>query len=340
MNFCVVGNNLYGQIFVRALRSIGEIASIAICPELDESLEPLSSQYQLKPYPDLQTALGVEKPDAVILASITALHAEQASMAIQAGAHVLVDRPIAVDLDACDHMIASASTEKRILMTGHVLQFWPEYVAIRNILKNSELSNLKNISAYRISGTLNPGWLRRLTNPEFGLGGLEAHIHDIDLLNNLIGIPESVYARGTRNQDGGWTQVHSTLSYHNQVNAAVEANYSVPLNFPLSMHLKLVGEEGALVYTFQGALAAQKSAHKSLMQFKNGVDPEEIRVPITDSYLEMVRHFVACIREDRQPEWGTPAQARQALAVVLAVARSATIQQPVFLSSIESAGPS
>ena len=331
MHFGVVGNNLYGQIFIRALKGLGEVASIAICPEFNESLEPISTEYQLKPYHNFHEMLDAERLDAVILASITAKHAGQAILALQAGAHVLVDRPIAKDLASCDRMIASASSANRILMTGHVLQFWPEYVAVREMVRRGDLGSILNISGYRVSGTLNPEWHMRLTNPAYGLAGLEAHIHDVDILNTLFGKPENVFAQGTCDQNGAWIQVHSNVSYTNHLPAALEANYSVPRNFPLSMYLKLVGEEATVVYTFRGALAAQKTAQRSLYLFRNGVEPQEITVTIQDSYLEMVRHFIACIKNNRQPDWGTAYQARQALEVVLAIARSAEERRVVFL---------
>jgi predicted dehydrogenase len=176
----------------------------------------------------------------------------------------------------------------------------------------------------------------RLTNPNYGLAGLEAHIHDVDILNTFVGKPESVFAQGTRNQNGAWIQVQSNISYVNHLPAALEANYSVPRNFPLSMYLKLVGEGATLVYTFQGALAAQKTAQRSLYLFRNGVEPQEITVTIQDSYLEMVKHFIACIKYNQQPEWGNANQARQALEVVLAIARSAEEQRVVFLRDGES----
>jgi predicted dehydrogenase len=336
MNFGVVGNNLYGQIFIRALKAMDEVATIAICPEFNENLEPIIAEYQLKPYPGFQEMLDAEKLDAVILASVTAKHPDQAILALQAGAHVLVDRPIAKDLESCDRMIAFALSANRILMTGHVLQFWPEYVAIREVLGRGDLGPILNISGYRVSGTLNPEWHMRLTNPNYGLAGLEAHIHDVDILNTFVGKPESVFAQGTRNQNGAWIQVQSNISYVNHLPAALEANYSVPRNFPLSMYLKLVGEGATLVYTFQGALAAQKTAQRSLYLFRNGVEPQEITVTIQDSYLEMVKHFIACIKYNQQPEWGNANQARQALEVVLAIARSAEEQRVVFLRDGES----
>ena len=328
----IIGNNLYGQVFTRAVEANPPAVAVAICSELGEPLEPFASQHNLKAYSSLKTMLQAERLDAVMVASVTALHEQDTLTALEAGASVLVDRPMAMDLQVCDRMVAAARSNGRILMVGQVLQFWPEYVAVRELVQKRSLGQIQVITASRVSGTLNPGWQERLLNPAYGLGGLEAHIHDIDFLTSLLGVPESVTAQGRQTEKGGWVQVHSLLHYENGARASVEADYSVPLNFPLSMYLRVVGSQASLVYTFRGALAAQEAAQRSLWFFENGAKPVELPVPLTDAYTSMVSHFFECIREGVEPEWGSPFQARRALEVLLAIAESAGSGAHVRLS--------
>lgn len=335
----IVGNNLYGQVYTRAVEANSGASVVAICPELGESLEPFASEHHLKAYPDLATLLKIEKPDAVLLASVTKQHAEQAIQAFKAGAHVLTDRPMAMDLPGCDLMIAEAEALGRILMVGQVLQFWPEYMLAREIIQQGELGQVLVVTASRVSGTLNPGWQQRLLNSAYGLGGLEAHVHDVDFLCSLFGLPESVVAQGVQTVERAWAQVHSLLQFPGGPRAGVEADYQVPLNFPLSMYLRVDGDAGALVFTFRGALAARQTANRSIMLSKTGIEAHELEVIPSDAYASMLGHFFNCIRENVQPTWGSPYQARQALEVLLAIARSASEGKTVHLPPrLEGAG--
>jgi predicted dehydrogenase len=319
----IVGNNLYGQVFARAVAAAGRAHAVAICPELGESPEPLATEQQLKPYPTLQAMLEGESLDAVLLASVTAHHEADTLAALAAGVHVLMDRPVALSLEACDRMAARARSTRRVVMVGHVLQFWPEYVAVRERVQRGELGDITAVTASRVSGLLNPDWRARLLNPAYGFGGLEAHVHDIDLLNTLLGEPETVWAQGSQTPAGGWQRVQTSLGYPNGCKAAAEADYSVPLNFPLMMYLRVVGQEGTLVYTFRGALSASETARRRLMLYKPDAAPAPVEVTVTDAYVGMINHFLDGVQRGTPLKWGTLQQAKSALRVLLTIEQAA-----------------
>lgn len=325
----IVGNNLYGQIFVRSLEATGRAQPVAMCPEFAEPLEPFASEHHCKPYPDLQSMLQAESLDAVMLASVTAHHEADAVACLQAGVHVLVDRPMALTVDGCDRMMNAAESAKRVLMVGSVLQFWPEYVAVREMLGRGDLGRPLAVTASRVSGVLNPSWQARLLNPDYGLGGLEAHAHDIDLLISLFGEPQMITAHGKFTGNGCCAQVHSLLRFPNDVYAGVEADYGVPLNYPLSMYLRVDGEQGAVLFTFRGALAARESARRRLMFFRTGNDPADVQVPISDAYANMTNHFIDCILLGKQPEWGSAVQGRRSVQALTAILECAKAEKAV-----------
>jgi UDP-N-acetylglucosamine 3-dehydrogenase len=293
----IVGNHLYGQIFTRSIESTGRAQAIAMCPEFSENLEPFAAEHHLKPYRDLASMLRAEKLDAVMVASVTANHESDVIACLSAGAHVLVDRPMAMTVQSCDDMIAAAWAAGRTLMVGYVLQFWPEYVAVREMIQRGALGKPLFVTASRVSGVLNPSWQARLLNPEYGLGGLEAHAHDIDLLISMFGEPLAISAHGTFTENRGCVQVHSLLTFKDGCRAGVEADYRVPLNFPLSMYLRVVGEDASVVFTFRGALAARDTARRRLTFFKTGNDPVDVEVPITDAYSNMANYFLDCVEK-------------------------------------------
>jgi UDP-N-acetylglucosamine 3-dehydrogenase len=331
MRIGIVGNNLYGQVYFRALQNFPAVEIVGMCPELDESLEPFTSQQGIPPYSSFHSMLNEARMDAVILASITSAHYSQAMQSMAAGAHVLIDRPMARSISECDQLIEQADRTRRRLMVGHVLQFWPEYVTMRNLIVTQTLGIVSTATGWRISGTLNPAWQNRLLNADYGLGCLEAHIHDIEFFTFLFGKPGSVFAQGSKTRDGAWAQIHSLLRYPNRLQVALEANYKVPLNYPLSMHTRIDGSKGTAVFNFQGALATQGSAQRSLMLFIKGQDPEIVHVEVLDAYRGLVEHFLDCVTTNQNPVYGSPIHSRGALEVILALSRSAETGEYILL---------
>ena len=88
----------------------------------------------IKLYRDLAGVLGDADIDAVDLCLPTFLHEEVAVAALQAGKHVLVEKPMALDGVSARRMIAAAEQAGRIFMCAQVLRFFPEYVALNNAM--------------------------------------------------------------------------------------------------------------------------------------------------------------------------------------------------------------
>lgn len=322
-NVGIVGNNLYSRIYLNALLTIDNVKVSAICSEINESLEPIAISNNLNAFPNLTTMLESEKLDAVIIASSTTLHEHLTNTALMAGVHVLVDRPIAHTIESGNRMKLQAKLSKRILMVGHVIQFWPEYEVIRNFVLNGNLGKPKAVMASRVSGLLDPDWKTRLLNPQNGLGVLEAHVHDIEYLIGLLGLPIVKSAVGLKTPNGSFVQVFSLLGFNDNCYACVESDYSVPNNFPLTMYLRVVGEEASVIFNFSGILANRSAANRSLILFKDNINPELIELSHIDAYQSMLRHFIECAKEGKEPTWGNVQQGFHALETILEISRIA-----------------
>ena len=79
--------------------------------------------------------------EAVSITLPTFLHPEYTLAALAAGKHVLVEKPMALTVEACDTMIEAAQRADRILMVAHVLRFWPEYQALVELVQVGELGD-------------------------------------------------------------------------------------------------------------------------------------------------------------------------------------------------------
>jgi predicted dehydrogenase len=134
--------------------------------------------------------------DLVDITLPTALHAQVAVAALDAGKHVLCEKPMALSAADCQPMMDAAKRNDRRLLIAHVLPFFPEYAwAIREVRsgKHGELlgGNFQRISA-------EPTWMANYWSPEH-LGGpmLDLHVHDAHFIQLLFGRPTSVKASGS-----------------------------------------------------------------------------------------------------------------------------------------------
>ena len=110
----------------------------------------------------------------------TDLHAEVTVAALEAGKHVLCEKPMALTVAECDRMVAAAKASGRFLMIAHCIRFWPEYIALKEIVDSGQYGKVTSALFRRISGL--PKWSEWFPNPQRSGGAiLDLHIHDVGL---------------------------------------------------------------------------------------------------------------------------------------------------------------
>jgi UDP-N-acetyl-2-amino-2-deoxyglucuronate dehydrogenase len=104
----LIGCGKVGQIHAAALRGIAEAELTAVCDVSAERVRTFADRYGVRGYTDVDAMLNESKIEAVIIGTPHPLHAAPAIRAAEAGAHVLVEKPLAATLADCDAMLAAA----------------------------------------------------------------------------------------------------------------------------------------------------------------------------------------------------------------------------------------
>jgi UDP-N-acetyl-2-amino-2-deoxyglucuronate dehydrogenase len=104
----LIGAGKVAHTYAQGLKTLPQSNFVAVCGRNQERTAAFASQYDVKPYIDLTTMIRDEGVEMVVIATPHPLHAEQAVAAAQAGAHVLVEKPMAITAADCDRMIAAA----------------------------------------------------------------------------------------------------------------------------------------------------------------------------------------------------------------------------------------
>ena len=106
----IVGCGKVGHTHAQALSTLSESEFVAVCSQRKARVEEFAQRYHIKPYTNVAMMVREQSIQAVIICTPHPAHAQPAIDAMRAGAHVLVEKPLAADLKDCDAMIATAKT--------------------------------------------------------------------------------------------------------------------------------------------------------------------------------------------------------------------------------------
>ncbi len=191
-----VGAGVFG-IHSRALE-LETVDLVAVCDVNEEIGRQRAGQLGIPFYQDYQTMLTETQPDVAVIMTPHPFHAPIAIDCLQAGCHVLVEKPIAVHVAEADAMIEAAARANRLLAVNFQFRFRPEVRAARRLIQEGHLGQIQHIdmvaawtrtAAYYAMG----GW--RATWAGEGGGVLMNQApHNLDLLCFLMDQPSRVVA--------------------------------------------------------------------------------------------------------------------------------------------------
>lgn len=149
----------------------------------------------IKKYQRLDDMLADPQIDLIDICSVTSLHPETSIRALKAGKHVLVEKPIALDLKDADAMVAASRQAGKMLMVGQVLPFFPEFALAFRAIIQQPYGRLLGGHFKRIIAK--PDWSADIADPaKTGGPALDLHIHDTHFVRAACGMPSSVFSRG------------------------------------------------------------------------------------------------------------------------------------------------
>ncbi len=197
----VVGLGTMGRSHARAYRAIDGFSLVGLCTNRAASRDDLAKEFPDTPrFDNFDAAMAKLKPDAVSICTYTETHAELALKAINAGAHVFCEKPLAETIAAAERVVAAATNAKRALLIGYILRVhpsWTRFVEIGRSL-GKPLAMRMNLNQ-QSSGSF---WgvhknLMRSTSPIVDCG-----VHYVDVMCQVTQAkPVSVHAVGARLSD-------------------------------------------------------------------------------------------------------------------------------------------
>jgi UDP-2-acetamido-3-amino-2,3-dideoxy-glucuronate N-acetyltransferase len=181
----VIGCGYWGRNLVRNFAELGALA--AICDPDQATASQLSARYGA-PVMAIDPVLRDAAIAGVAIAAPAAQHAALAIAALEAGKHVFVEKPLALTVPEAERLCGLAAERGRLLMVGHLLQYHPAFIALRELVRDGALGRLQ----YLYSNRLNLGKVRREEDILWSFAP-----HDLSMILSLVGQePVDVAATG------------------------------------------------------------------------------------------------------------------------------------------------
>jgi predicted dehydrogenase len=242
-------------------------------------------------YSDAFECVRKADADAVDLCLPTKLHAPVALAALEAGKHVLVEKPMGLDGADCDRMIAAAEKAGRILMAAHVLRFSPVYQPLLEGAASGRFGQIHNALFRRRCSA--PAWsLWMGDRAQSGGGVFDLLIHDFDIALAAFGLPEAISAWGVEELGRGLDVLTAQLHYPEIGSVTVTGGWHHPKSYPFSMEYTVSGENGTLDFSSAGRPPKFYSA--------DGSESLEPQAEI-DGYQAEIAYFAGCCRTNAKP---------------------------------------
>jgi UDP-2-acetamido-3-amino-2,3-dideoxy-glucuronate N-acetyltransferase len=290
----VVGIGYWGKNLVRNFYDLG---ALRVLCDAKESVETkYERQYAgVRFYREFNAVLSDPSVTAVALATPAITHYEMAKAALEAGKDVLVEKPLAIDIQHGEDLVRLAGSNGRILMVGHILRYHPAILKLQQLIQDGSLGKIN----YLYSNRLNIGKIRTEENILWSFAP-----HDISVMLSLLNeMPTRVSCQG-----GGWLNhevVDVTLS-HFDFPSGVQAHIFVSWLHPFKeQRLVIVGSEKMAVFDDAAEHKLMLYPHKVewLNRVPTAVKANGQSVDLED--LEPLRaeceHFLDCVETRTSP---------------------------------------
>ncbi len=296
ISVAVIGAGYWGRNLVRNFHQLGSLK--LICDKNESLLADFRSQYA-----DVETCLALadvtkrKDIEGVIISTPAETHFNLAREALLAGKNVLVEKPLVLHEKEAVELIALAAEKKRVLMVGHLLQYHPVFLRLKEMASAGELGRINYIYSHR----LNLGKIRREENILWSFAP-----HDISMILALAGEePESVLTTGGNYLHQKIADVTTT---HLEFPSGLQAHIFVSWLHPFKdQKLVVVGDRKMAVFDDTQPWQDKLLLYPHQINWKNHMpvpckaEPERVKISEAEPLQHECQHFLDCISNGCEP---------------------------------------
>ena len=312
LKIALVGIGGMGKNHFNIYKKFDDIDFVAACDIRQERLDLAASECpDMHFYTDFAEMLDKEKPDVVDVSTPTYLHAEHAIAALRAGAHVICEKPMALNSDETAAIIAEAKKTGKTFMAAHVVRFMKAYAYLADAIKTEKHGKLLKLILRRISETPTWSWENWFLDKErSGHVLLDLMIHDIDFMQSLLGQPKDIV--GTHYEFNNNSNFASAVYVYDGCSVTIDSGWFKG-NPKFTADFFALFENGYIQTDGKTLVECREPVE---LKKEDAIKSSGINISDADGYTAECRYFLDCVKEGRQPSFVTPESSAASVALV------------------------
>lgn len=338
VRICMIGAGRVGKLHSGTLkRYVPDSDVVALVDPAEKMLQETGDEFGIDGrFTSLAEALDKADFDAVIITTPTFTHRQLALLAAEHGKHVFMEKPMAMNLQECDDIIAATEGRGLLLQLGFMRRFDPEFVAAAERIFAGEIGEPMLIKSLTHGPGLPPAWANDIRTSNGMIA--EVNSHDLDCTRWLMGSnPERIYVE-TANFKGAERGAHAEHFYDNMF-ATIKFESGglgsisgvCPCDYGYDARVEIVGKNGIMQIGSMQGMDVVVCVNRD----QGLITPIYRRWPerFAWAYINEIQHFVECIQTGNKPRVGG-VDGRWAVAGVIAGTKSMLEGRPVRLDEI------
>ena len=298
----ILGYGYWGTNLLRNFSEIDDAKVISVCDFSPERLELAKKRYPgIRVTTDYRELIHDPQIDGVVISTPAASHYPLGLEALEAGKHVLIEKPLAQTSDQAKHLIEEAKKQSRILMVDHTFVFTDAVQWIKKFVDSGELGKLYYYDSVRI----NLGMFQHDVNVLWDLA-----VHDLSIMDYVLDLkPCAVAATGVSHVPGGHENIaYLTCFFESNFIAHIHVNWLAPVKV---RHTLIGGDKKMIVYNDLEPSEKVKIYDKGI-HLKN--EPDGMiqmdyrignmwapKIDPTEALKAGAKHFLDCIKKNVAP---------------------------------------
>ena len=310
LRYGVIGAGVVAPLHLQAIGALDDVELVGISALVQEEVAPLATEAGCPWFLDHRELLALS-PDVVVVCTPHPSHPLLTIDALEAGAHVLVEKPLAAEAREADDMIDAADRSDRLLGVCFQQRFRPVIAAAHALIADGALGELIRVSIvdplYRPNAYYRTAAWRGTWTGEGGGVLMNQAPHTLDLLCYLAGPPATVWGVAQRRSQPMETEDTATalLEYGNGAVGTV----AVSTTEPGVQRIELVGDRGRIEIVgetiafqrFEPSVSEHLRTAAGMFDAPDSVDELVVLPADGGSHVDVHQDFAAAVRAGSQP---------------------------------------
>ncbi len=242
----------------------------------------------------------------------TPLHAQFAIEALQAGKHVLIEKPFARTSEEAKRILGVAANSNGKAMCAMCMRFWPGWDWLKEAVNSGRFGKVLSATFRRVGE--HPGGPFYSDGQRSGGAILDLHIHDTDFVQHLFGTPDAVSSYGYKKNTDHIDHVTTVYHYPDGPHVTAEGGWAMTKGFAFKMTYCVNFENATAVFDI--------SKDNPVTLYEADKEPLSVELNPGMGYAPQLAYFIDCIQSDKGPERVTLKEAAQSILIVEAEALS------------------